>query len=558
MVNVRPILAIMFVGAVLAFQSGLFEAAPASTGIAFQHENSPTTKKYLPETMGGGVALLDFDSDGDLDVFFTNGAPIEDPLPAGKLPQKIDQRHFNRLFRNDGGWKFTDVTEKAGLSGAGSGYGMGVAVGDYDNDGFPDLYVTNYGGNLLYRNRGNGTFEDVTRRSGTATSGWSTSAGFFDYNNDGKLDLFICRYLDWTFENNVECGERKPGRRAYCHPDNFKGATNILLRNNGDGSFSDVSAAAGVSNPNGKGLGVAFADYDGDGWTDVYVANDSVMCFLYRNKATGTFEEVALPAGAGFNEDGKPYAGMGVDFADYDNDGLPDIFVTALSQETYALYRNTGDGYFQYATNQTGVGHATRPYSGWSTKFVDYDNDGWKDLFVAQGHVLDTIALTSPNLAYLQPLLLLQNNRGNFTRVPPATAGAAFGKGKASRGAAFGDLDNDGRIDVVVANVGQEPTILRNTAKTHNHWLAMRLEGTRANRDGIGCRVKITMPSGNPQVYEVNTAGGYLSANDRRLLIGLGEAAVVPRIEIRWPGGRVQTLTEIKSGQILHVKEPAQ
>jgi enediyne biosynthesis protein E4 len=556
MVSVRPILAIFSAGAVLAFQSGLFEAAPSD--IVFRQQNSPTRNKYLPETMGGGVALLDFDNDGDLDVFFTNGARIEDPMPPGKLPEKRDHRYFNRLYRNDGGWKFTDVTEKAGISGAGSGYGMGVAVGDYDNDGFPDLYVTNYGGNLLYRNRGDSTFEDVTRKARTRAAGWSTSAGFFDYNNDGKLDLFICRYLDWTFENNIECGERKPGHRAYCHPDNFKGATNILLRNNGDGTFSDVSEAAGVANPDGKGLGVAFADYDGDGWTDVYVANDSVMCFLYRNKANGTFEEVALPAGAGFNEDGKPYAGMGVDFADYDNDGLPDIFVTALSQQTYALFRNTGDGYFQYATNQTGVGHATLPYSGWSTKFVDYDNDGWKDLFVAQGHVLDTITLTAPNLEYLQPPLLLHNNRGNFTRVLPPAAGAAFGKGKASRGAAFGDLDNDGRIDVVIANVGQEPTILRNTSKTRNHWLAMRLEGTRANRDGIGCRVKITMPSGKPQVYEVNTAAGYLSASDRRLLIGLGEAAVVPRIEIRWPGGSVQTLTEIKAGQLLKVKEPAE
>ena len=420
--KLRTILAASSAAVLLAVQPGVFEEV-AATGIDFRHENSPTSNKYLLETMGGGVALFDFDNDGDLDMFFTNGARLADPMPAGTKPDKSEARYFNRLYRNDGNWKFTDVTAKAGLSGAGTGYGMGVAIGDFDNDGFPDIYLTNYGTNVLYRNRGDGTFEDVTARAGVAASGWSTSAGFFDYNNDGKLDLFVCRYLDWTFENNIPCGERAPGGRAYCHPDNFKGVTNFLYRNNGDGTFTDVSKEAGIADPNGKGLGVAFADYDGDGWTDIYVANDSVMCFLYHNKGNGTFEEVALTAGAGYNEDGKPYAGMGVDFADYDNDGLPDIFVTNLSQETYALYRNMGKGAFQYVTNHSGVGHASRPYSGWSTKFIDYDNDGWKDIFIAQGHVLDTIERTAPNLKYLQPPMLLHNDRGNFTRVPPLDAG---------------------------------------------------------------------------------------------------------------------------------------
>ncbi len=546
----------------MAVPFAVFEEANAPAGIRFLHRNSPTTNKYLPETMGGGVALFDFDSDGDLDIYFTNGAKIDDPMLPGKKPEKLDPKYWNRLYRNDGNWKFTDVTGKAGLSGSGTGYGMGAAVGDYDNDGFQDVYLTTIDGNALYRNRGDGTFENVTAKAGVAASGWSSSAGFFDYNNDGKLDLFVCRYLDWTFEKNIHCGERKPGERAYCHPDNFKGAGNVLFRNNGD-AFSDVSFEAGVSNPAGKALGVAFADYDGDGWTDIYAAHDSVMCFLYHNRGDGTFEEVALAAGAGYNDDGKPFAGMGVDFADYDNDGLPDIFVTNLSQETYALYRNAGDGSFQYATNRTGVGHATFPYSGWSTKFVDYDNDGWKDIFVAQGHVLDTIGLTAPNLKYLQPPLLLRNNKGNFVRVPPAEAGPSFGSEKAGRGAAFGDLDNDGAIDAVTSNIGEAPTILRNmtrrnTARQPNHWLSMRFEGKRANRDGIGCRVKLTMASGKSQFYEVQTASGYLSASDRRVLAGLGAEAVVPRIEIRWPGGRVQTLARVKADRNLVVREPAE
>jgi hypothetical protein len=533
-----------------------FEDVTAASGIDFRHENSPTGNKYLIETMGGGVALIDYDNDGDLDIFFTNGARLSDPMPPDGKPDRTERRYANRLYRNDGNWKFTDVTAQAGVAGLGHGYGMGVAVGDYDNDGFQDLYVTNYGGNILYRNRGDGTFEDVTAKAGVAASGWSTSAGFLDFNNDGKLDLFVCRYLDWTFEKNIHCGDRKPGGRAYCHPDNFKGVTNLLFRNNGDGTFSDVSKEAGIANPDGKGLGVAFADYDGDGWTDIYVANDSVMCFLYHNKGNGTFEDVALMAGAGYNDDGKPFAGMGVDFADYDNDGLPDIFVTDLSKETYALYRNTGDGHFEYATKQSGVGHATNDFSGWSAKFIDYDNDGWKDIFVAQGHVLDTIELTAPNLKYRQPPLLLRNDKGSFARVPAAAAGSVFRSAASGRGAAFGDLDNDGYVDIVVSNMGQAPVILRNTASRRNHWLRIRLEGARANRDGIGCRVKVTMASGQIQLYEAQTASGYLSASDRRVLIGLGAETVVPKIEVRWPGGRVQTLTRVKADQSLVVREP--
>ena len=505
--------------------------------------------------MGGGVAMLDMDNDGRLDLFFTNGARIDDPQPSGKRPDKSDRRFWNRMYRQKDDGTFVDVTEKAGLSGAAdSDYGMGVAVGDYDNDGFADLYVTNYGGNRLYRNKGDGTFADVTASARVGAGGWSASAGFFDYDNDGNLDLFVTRYLEWTFQNNRHCGEKKPGYRAYCHPDNFDGATNILYRNDGNGTFTDVSAKAGIADAPGKGLGVAFADYDRDGFVDVYVANDSVQCFLYHNNRDGTFTEVGLLAGVGFNEDGKTFAGMGVDFADYDNDGHADIIVTDLSNERYMLFRQNADGSFRDATNLTGVGGATLPFSGWSTRFFDYDNDGWKDLFVAQGHVMDTIEKTSPNLKYLQPPLLLRNEKGRFVRV---LAGDAFQREWAGRGAAFGDLDNDGDTDVVVSNVGQKAYVLRNDGGNRGNWLGIRTVGTRSNRDGIGSQVKVVTAAGLTQHFTINTAVGYLSASDKRLLVGLGADASAKLVEIRWPSGAVQKFDNVKSRQILVATEPA-
>jgi hypothetical protein len=431
---------------------------------------------------------------------------------------------------------------------------MGVAVADYDNDGFADLYVTSYGGNKLYRNKGDGTFADVTATARVGAGGWSASAGFFDYDNDGRLDLFVTRYLDWTFQNNRHCGEKKPGYRAYCHPDNFEGVTNILYRNNGDGTFADVSTKAGIAAAPGKGLGVAFADYDRDGFVDVYVANDSVQCFLYHNNRDGTFTELGLLAGVGFNEDGKTFAGMGVDFADYDNDGHADVIVTDLSNERYMLFRQSADGSFRDATNQSGVGGATLPFSGWSTRFFDYDNDGWKDLFVAQGHVMDTIEKTSPNLKYLQPPLLLRNEKGRFVRVQP---GDVFQKAWAGRGAAFGDLDNDGDTDVVVSNVGQKAYVLRNDGGNRGNWLAIRTAGTRSNRDGIGSQVNVVTAAGLTQHFTINTAVGYLSASDKRLLVGLGADASATLVEIRWPSGAVQRFEDVKSRQTLVATEPA-
>jgi hypothetical protein len=520
----------------------------------FTQANSPTASKYLPETMGGGVALLDYDNDGRLDVFFVNGAKIRDPMPPGAVPDKSDPRFWNRLYHQNPDGTFTDVTEKAGLSGlAQNRYGMGVAVGDFDNDGFEDIYVTGFGGNTLYHNNGNGTFSDVTAQAGVAASGWSTSAGFFDFDNDGKLDLFVARYVEWGFDDKHVCGESKPGGRAYCHPDNYSGISNVLYRNNGDGTFTDVSKKAGIANPAGKSLGVAFGDFDDDGWPDVYVANDSVQCFLYRNNHDGTFTDVALTAGVGFNEDGKTFAGMGVDFADYDNDGRADIAVTDLSDQRYMLYRNNRDGTFTDVTNESGLGGATLAYSGWSMKFVDFDNDGWKDLFIAQGHVMDNIEVTSPNLRYLQPPLLLRNVRGRFSVID---AGAALKMPWAGRGAAFGDLDNDGDIDVIVTNIGQKAYVLRNDGGNRNGWIGIRARGRKSNRDGIGCRIKVVTASGLVQHYTVNTAVGYLSASDRRVLVGLGADKAAQLVEIRWPAGGTQRFENVAAGKVIEAVEP--
>jgi hypothetical protein len=532
-----------------------FTDITATAGLAFTHASSATSNKYLIETMGGGVALLDYDNDGRLDVFFTNGARLEDPMPPGKQPDKADPRFWNRLFRQERDGTFRDVTAQAGLSGLPQNrYGMGAAVGDYDGDGFDDLYVTGFGANTLYRNNGDGTFRDVTARAGVAGSGWSASAGFFDFDNDGKLDLFVTRYVVWSFEDNRYCGEKKPGFRAYCHPDNFEGTTSLLFRNNGDGTFTDVSAKAGIASAVGKGLGVSFADYDQDGFTDVYVANDSVQSFLFHNEGNGRFSEVGLLVGVGFNEDGKTFAGMGVDFADYDNDGRADVVVTDLSNERYRLFRQGTDGSFQDVTHSSGVGAATLAFSGWSTRFFDYDNDGWKDVFVAQGHVMDTIEKTAPNLRYLQPPLLLRNEGGRFVRVSP---GEAFAQDWAGRGAAFGDLDNDGDTDIVLGNVGQPAVLLRNDGGNQRPWLGLRLAGTRSNRDGIGCRVTVTADGAPTQHFTVGTAAGYLSASDKRLLIGLGGAAAAKAIEVRWPSGQVQRIENVPARQVLTVTEPA-
>jgi len=533
----------------------VFEDVSAGVHLRFSYQHSPTSQKYLVETMGGGVALFDCDNDGRLDLFFTNGAKLADPMPSGGRPDKSAEKYWNRLFHQNGDGTFSDVTLRAGVSGnPQAGYSMGVAVGDYDNDGFEDFLVTGYGGNVLYHNEGDGRFADVTAKAGVRGSGLSVSAGFFDYNNDGRLDLFATRYLDWTFENNRYCGDRVPGHRAYCHPNNFPAVSNMLFRNNGDGTFTDVSKQSGIAGVEGKSLGVAFGDYDNDGWTDIFVANDSTPCFLFHNNRDGTFSEVGLTSGASLNQHGAAVAGMGTDFADYDNDGLPDIVVTDLSNERYLLFRNRGDGSFSDESQSSGIGPASLLFSGWGVKFVDYDNDAWKDLFVAQSHVLDNIHLTAGSLQYEQPPLLLHNNgSGMFVR---AGSGAVFERPRAGRGAAFGDLDNDGDIDIVVANLGQNASVLRNGIGNRNHWLGLELRGTRSNRDGIGARIEVTRGSGTRQYYTVSTASSYLSASDRRIIAGLGAETVVKSVVIRWPGGIVQRLSNPRIDRMLKIEEP--
>jgi hypothetical protein len=384
--------------------------------------------------------------------------------------------------------------------------------------------------------------------------GWSTSAGWLDYDRDGRLDLFVARYADWDFEKgSLYCGDQRPGYRAYCHPDNFKGAANLLFHQKADGTFEDVTAQGKIADPNGKGLGVAFADIDNDGWTDILVANDSVRQQLYRNRGDGTFEDVAMMAGVGYDENGKTFAGMGIDARDYDNDGLPDIFITALSNETYPLYRNNGDGSFTYATNSTGVGQITILYSGWGTRFLDADNDGWLDIFVAQGHVLDTVEKTSAYLTYRQMPLLMRNTGKGFVNVS-ATAGQAFTKPIAARGAAFGDLDNDGDTDIVIGVIEGSPVVLRNDG-TRNHWLGVSLTGAKGNRQGLGARITLTDGSNRKLSQEVTRAGSYLSSNDPRLIFGLAATTSVKTVEVRWPGGRTQRITNPPPDRYLLINE---
>ncbi|MBM3775466.1 MAG: CRTAC1 family protein [Acidobacteria bacterium] len=529
-----------------------FTDVTMASGIGFRHAASHTSQKYLIETMGPGVALLDFDGDGLLDVFFTNGARLEDPMPAGREPDKSDPAYWNRLYRNQGGGKFVEVTGAAGLRGA--GYGMGAATGDYDNDGDPDLYVTAYGGNALYRNDGGGAFTDVTQKAGVGGGGWSASAGFLDYDRDGFLDLVVTRYLVWDFDKNIWCGERRPGYRSYCHPDQFRPVSHILYRNQRDGSFRDVTASAGFDAP-GKGLGVAFQDFDRDGWIDVLVANDSFPQQLFRNRGDGRFEEVALAQGLAYDEDGKTFAGMGIDFADYDNDGWPDAFITALANQRYAIFRNI-KGSFEYASGPSLVGGHTMLHSGWGTRFFDYDNDGWKDLFVAQSHVMDNIELTQPSVRYLEPPILLRNRAGKFDDVS-SKSGGAFRSPVAARGAAFGDLDNDGAVDIVMAVNNGPALVLRNTGSSGHHWLMVNTVGTAGNRDGIGARLRLVSASGREQHAIVTTASSYLSAGDKRVHFGLGAEQSARLLEITWPSGAVQRLSDVKAGQILTVREPA-
>ena len=526
-----------------------FVDVTATSGVKFHYKPSHTSKKYLLETMGAGVALFDYDNDGRLDIFLINGAPLSDPTAKGTIPQKVGAEYWNRLYHQKKDGTFEDVTERSGLQGA--GYGMGVAAADYDNDGFEDLYVTAYGGNKLYHNRGDGTFADVTEQAGVGGSGWSTSAAWVDLDGDGLLDLVVLRYLKWDFDD-IWCGEHREHYRAYCHPDMFPALTPLVFHNDGGGHFTEVSAKVGINQP-GKGLGVALADYDRDGHTDIFVANDSMFEFLYHNKGNGTFEENGLLAATAVDSNGRTYAGMGTDFQDYDNDGLPDLVVTDLANQKYALYKNIGDGSFAYATEPSGVGGESMLHSGWGVRFFDDDNDGLKDLIIAQGHDIDNIELSYPQLRYREPLMLLQNaGHGNFVDISEH-AGSVFKQAWVGRGLAVGDLDNDGREDVVVTTNDGPAYVLHNETSTANNWLTLDLVGHQSNRDAIGAEVKVVTAVGS-QWLTISPAGSYLSSSDKRAHFGLGAATEVT-VQIHWPSGVDQVLKNVKANQILRVDE---
>jgi enediyne biosynthesis protein E4 len=522
----------------------------SAAGVNFRGLASHTSRKYLLETMGSGVAVFDYDNDGRLDIFAVNGAPLSDPTSPGTIPQKSGREYWNRLFHQKNDGTFEDLTERAGLQGV--GYGMGVAVGDYDNDGFEDLYVTAYGGNKLYHNNGDGTFTDVTEKAGVAGSGWSTSAAWADLDNDGLLDLVVLRYVQWDFDD-AWCGEHREGYRAYCHPDIFKAIAPLVYHNDGNGHFTEVAEKMALAKP-AKALGIALADYDRDGLIDLFIANDSIPEFLFHNKGGGKFEEVALLSGVAVDSDGHTYAGMGVDFSDYKNNGYPDVIVTDLASQVYALYRNNRDGTFEYDSFASGLTRMTINHSGWGVRFMDYDNDGWKDLLIAQGHDLDTIELTFPNFHYREPMLLARNIQGTFQDVS-AEAGNVFKEPWVGRGMAIGDLDNDGRLDAVVTTNDGPLHVLHNETVSSNHWLLLNLVGHKSNRDALGAEVKLVTTAG-PQFQTVTTTGSYLSSSDKRVHFGLG-AATSAQIEIRWPSGIRQSLKNVPADQVLRIEEPS-
>ena len=528
-----------------------FEDIAQKAGVHFVVENCPTPQKHQPETMPAGVALFDYDGDGLLDIYLVNGAEMPSLVKTGP-------KYYNRLFHNNGDGTFTDVSERAGVTGA--GYGMGAAVGDYDNDGWPDLFLANVNGNQLFHNNGDGTFTDVTAKAGLGGAVykgrkmWSIAAGWFDYNNDGLLDLFVSNYCQWDPGYEPVC-EGLDGR-GYCHPDSFGPLPNTLYRNNGDGTFTDVSAETGISAVLGKGMGVVFADYDGNGFLDVFVANDNSPNLLFHNLRGKRFEEVGFQAGVAYNDEGTALAGMGADFRDLNNDGLPDIWHTAIENETFPLFINQGKGLFRNASQESRLANLTRPMSGWSNGIVDLDNDGWKDLVVARSNVLDNIGEISSHFRYAEPNSVFRNRgNGQFEDVS-ASAGADFTRPAPHRGLAYGDLNNDGRMDLVVTALGAPVSVFRNVTETRNHWVLLKLVGTKSNRMGIGARIRITTDDGRMLYNEATTSTGYAASSDPRVHFGLGSSRVMREIEVNWPSGTRQLLHDVTADRILEVTEP--
>jgi enediyne biosynthesis protein E4 len=527
--------------------SPLFEDIGSSaSGITWKHDNAMSPNRYLPETMGPGVAFFDFDNDGWLDIFMVNSGTTDFYSPAAPLK--------NALYKNNRNGTFTDVADKAGVAG-GKEFGMGCAIADYDNDGYQDILVTAYGRCSLYHNNGNGTFTDVTDKAGLAAPGWTTSAVWFDYDNDGKLDLFLCSFVQFSPKSDVFCGDNKLGKRFYCIPRVFKPTPSLLFHNNGDGSFKEVSEGTPIARAMGKALGVVATDINNDGLPDLFVANDTVQNFLFANRGKGKWDEIGLAAEVGFSANGTPRSGMGVDAADLNADGRQDLFVANVDQEMFSLYRNDGNEFFSDVANFHGVAQATRLLSGWGLKFFDYDNDGSVDLILANGHPDDMIESYSQQVRYREPLVLFHNDGKKLSNVT-AEAGPAFQKMYPARGLAVGDYNNDGRLDVLIGNNGEAPVLLKNNAGEGNHWVGLKLQGTSCNRDAIGAT--ITWSYGDVQRSRYKSSGGsYLSSHDLREVLGLGTATKVNWVEIKWPqpSGRVERLTDVPIDRYVTVVE---
>jgi enediyne biosynthesis protein E4 len=527
--------------------SPLFEEIGSSaSGITWKHDNAMSPNRYLPETMGPGVAFFDFDNDGWLDIFMVNSGTTDFYSPAAPLK--------NALYKNNRNGTFTDVADKAGVAG-GKEFGMGCALADYDNDGYQDILVTAYGRCSLYHNNGNGTFTDVTDKAGLAAPGWTTSAVWFDYDNDGKLDLFLCSFVQFSPKSDVFCGDNKLGKRFYCIPRVFKPTPSLLFHNNGDGTFKEVSEGTPIARAMGKALGVVATDINNDGLPDLFVANDTVQNFLFANRGKGKWDEIGLAAEVGFSANGTPRSGMGVDAADLNADGRQDLFVANVDQEMFSLYRNDGNEFFSDVANFHGVAQATRLLSGWGLKFFDYDNDGSVDLILANGHPDDMIESYSQQVRYKEPLVLFHNDGKQLSNVT-AEAGPAFQKMYPARGLAVGDYNNDGRLDVLIGNNGEAPVLLKNNAGEGNHWVGLKLQGTSCNRDAIGAT--ITWSYGDVQRSRYKSSGGsYLSSHDLRDVLGLGTATKVNWVEIKWPqpSGRVERLTDVPIDRYVTVVE---
>jgi enediyne biosynthesis protein E4 len=533
----------MFAAGVPAAQPAFEEISPASSGITWVHTAGKSAEKHLPETSGAGCAFLDYDNDGWMDIYLVNSGKADFYTPPRPLR--------NELYRNNRDGTFTDVTEKAGV--AGGGYGMGVAVGDYNGDGFPDLYVTQFGRNILYRNNGDGTFTDVTDKAGVACAGWSSSAVWFDYDNDGRLDLFVCQFAE--FDPALGCGIDKDGVHHYCIPRIFKPRPSWLFHNNGDGTFTDVSRESGIAEHRGKAWGVVATDLNNDGRMDLFVSNDTVANFLFMNRDGKRFSEDGFAAGVAYSGEGRARSGMGVDSADFNNDGWMDLFVANIDEEIFSLYQNNHDGTFDDVAMQQGIGMATRWMSGWGLKFFDYDNDGNVDLILSNGFPDDLVDQISNKVTYREPLLLFHNDGRSFKDVSQQS-GPVFMKNFAARGLAIGDFNNDGAVDVLISVNDGAPVLLRNNAAKSNRWLGLKLLGRKSNPDAIGARV--TYQAGDLNRTRMKVGGGsFLSSHDPRIVLGLGEHSKVDWLEVRWPepGGAVERFTGLPADQYVTIVE---